>query len=47
MTRQRPQDQPDFSERWVQLYELSPTLNPGDAVKNIMPSASILTQEDT
>ena len=40
MTRQRPQDQPDFSERWVQLYELSPTLNPGDAVKNIMPSAS-------
>ena len=39
MTRQCPQDQPDFSQRWVELYELSPTLNPSDSVRNLMPSA--------
>ena len=39
MTRQRPQDQPDFNPRWVELYELSPTLDPSDSVRNVMPSA--------
>ena len=37
VTKQRPQDQPDFDPGWVEAYRLSPTLKPGDVAKNPMP----------
>ena len=37
VTKQRPQDQPDFDPGWVEAYKLSPTLKPGDVAKNPMP----------
>jgi len=37
VTKQRPQDQPDFDPLWVEAYKLSPTLKPGDVAKNPMP----------
>lgn len=37
LTRQRPEDQPDFNPAWVEAYRISPTLAPGKAAKNPMP----------
>lgn len=37
ITTQRPEDQPDFNPGWVEAYKISPTLQPGKAVKNPMP----------
>jgi hypothetical protein len=37
LTRQRPEDQPDFNPVWVDAYRLSPTVKPGKAAKNPMP----------
>jgi hypothetical protein len=37
MTRQRPEQQPDFNPVWVEAYKLSPTVKPGRAAKNPMP----------
>lgn len=36
-TTQRPQDQPDFNQDWIESYKLSPTLKPGKAARNPMP----------
>jgi hypothetical protein len=36
-TKQRPQDQPDYDPRWIEAYNLSPTLRPEKAAKNPMP----------
>ena len=36
-TKQRPQDQPDYDPRWMEAYNLSPTLRPDKAAKNPMP----------
>ena len=37
LTAQRPQDQPDFNPLWVEAYEMSPTVKPGETAKNPMP----------
>lgn len=37
LTKQRPEDQPDFNRAWVEAYQVSPTLNPAKRVKNPMP----------
>jgi hypothetical protein len=37
LTKQRPQDQPDYDPRWMEAYNLSPTLRPEKAAKNPMP----------
>lgn len=37
LTRQRPEQQPDFNPVWVDAYKLSPTVKPGKAAKNPMP----------
>lgn len=37
LTRQRPEQQPDFNPVWVEAYKLSPTVKPGKAAKNPMP----------
>ena len=37
LTRQRPQDQPDFNPMWVDAYNISPTLNPSKSADNPMP----------
>ena len=37
LTSQRPQDQPDFNPLWVEAYEMSPTVKPGETAKNPMP----------
>ena len=37
VTEQRPQDQPDFNQVWVEAYRLSPTVRPDKAAKNPMP----------
>lgn len=37
LTKQRPEDQPDFNPAWVEAYRISPTLQPGKAVRNPMP----------
>jgi len=34
-----PAQQPDFNPNWVEMYELSPTVNPGKRIRNPMPSA--------
>jgi len=36
-TNQRPQDQPDYNPKWMEAYNLSPTLRPEKAAKNPMP----------
>ena len=37
LTSQRPQNQPDFNPLWVEAYEMSPTVKPGQSAKNPMP----------
>ncbi len=37
LTRNRPQNQPDFNQEWVDAYNVSPTVNPGKRAKNPMP----------
>jgi len=37
LTNLRPEDQPGFSDVWVDAYNLSPTLKPDDRVSNPMP----------
>jgi hypothetical protein len=37
LTSQRPQDQPDFNPLWVEAYEMSPTVKPGQSSSNPMP----------
>ena len=37
LTSQRPQNQPDFNPLWVEAYEMSPTIKPGQSAKNPMP----------
>lgn len=37
LTRNRPQNQPDFDAGWVEAYNVSPTINPGNRAKNPMP----------
>jgi len=37
LTRQRPQDQPDFNPMWLDAYNLSPTMNPSKESDNPMP----------
>jgi hypothetical protein len=36
-TALRPQEQPGFSDIWVEAYKLSPTLNPDKRITNPMP----------
>ena len=37
LTRNRPQNQPDFNPEWVDAYNVSPTVNPSKRAKNPMP----------
>lgn len=37
LTRLRPEEQPGYSDIWMQAYNLSPTLEPDDRVENPMP----------
>lgn len=37
LTRLRPEDQPGYSDIWMQAYNLSPTVKPDDRVTNPMP----------
>ena len=37
LTKQRPQEQPDYDPKWIEAYNLSPTLRPEKAAKNPMP----------
>jgi len=37
LTRNRPQNQPDFNPEWIEAYSVSPTINPGKRAKNPMP----------
>ena len=37
LTKLRPEDQPGYSNIWMQAYNLSPTLKPDDRVTNPMP----------
>ena len=37
LTSQRPQNQPDFNPLWVEAYEMSPTVKPGQSAENPMP----------
>ena len=37
LTKQRPQEQPDYDPKWMEAYNLSPTLRPEKAAKNPMP----------
>ena len=37
LTRNRPQNQPDFNPEWIDAYNVSPTVNPGKRAKNPMP----------
>ena len=37
LTPNRPQNQPDFNQEWVDAYNVSPTVNPGKRAKNPMP----------
>ena len=37
LTRNRPQNQPDFNPEWLDAYNVSPTVNPGKRAKNPMP----------
>jgi hypothetical protein len=40
LTKQRPQDQPDYQPLWIDAYKLSPTLAPAKRAKNPMPTMS-------
>jgi hypothetical protein len=40
LTRNRPQNQPDFNPEWIDAYNVSPTVNPSKRVKNPMPRNS-------
>ena len=37
LTRNRPQNQPDFNPEWLDAYNVSPTVNPSKRAKNPMP----------
>ena len=37
LTKQRPQDQPDFNPQWKEAYDFSPTLSPEKSARNPMP----------
>jgi hypothetical protein len=37
LTRNRPQNQPDFDPGWIDAYNVSPTINPSKRAKNPMP----------
>ena len=37
LTANRPEDQPGFSQVWVDAYNLSPTVNPDKRISNPMP----------
>lgn len=37
LTTLRPEDQPGFSEVWVEAYQISPTVNPDKRTTNPMP----------
>lgn len=37
LTKQRPQDQPDYDKNWMEAYNLSPTLKPDKKAHNPMP----------
>jgi hypothetical protein len=37
LTRNRPQNQPDFNPEWIEAYNVSPTIDPGKRAKNPMP----------
>ena len=37
LTRNRPQNQPDFNPEWIDAYNVSPTVNPSKRAKNQMP----------
>jgi len=37
LTRNRPQNQPDFDPGWIDAYNVSPTVNPSKRAKNPMP----------
>ena len=37
LTRNRPQNQPDFNPEWIDAYNVSPTVNPSKRAKNPMP----------
>jgi hypothetical protein len=37
LTRNRPQNQPDFNPEWMDAYNVSPTINPSKRAKNPMP----------
>lgn len=39
-TERNPRQQPDFTDFWVEAYNLSPTLNPDKKAKNPMPRAA-------
>ena len=36
-TKQRPEQQPDFNQEWLEAYNISPTLNPAENASNPMP----------
>ena len=38
LTKQRPQQQPDYNPLWIDAYKISPTLKPGKQSKNPMPT---------
>lgn len=40
LTTLRPEEQPGFSDVWVEAYQLSPTLNPDKRTTNPMPRVS-------
>jgi hypothetical protein len=37
LTRNRPQNQPDFNPEWIDAYNVSPTVKPSKRAKNPMP----------
>lgn len=40
LTKQRPEEQPDFNPVWRDMYAVSPTLKPDDRISNPMPRAA-------
>ena len=36
-TKQRPEQQPDYNQEWLEAYNISPTLNPAENASNPMP----------
>jgi hypothetical protein len=39
-TKHKPEEQINYNPTWMELYRLSPTIKPGDRIKNPMPSAT-------